>query len=395
MTRAVMEHGVLDDAMVEEMRAKVGFELRIDHSRNHDLATRFAILRFCEGIGDTNPLWADAEHASASDYGALVAPPTWVLCCFSGLQFGWPGLGSFHSASRLRFHRPVLIGDRIDVTCTYAGFSGPRASSFAGQMVVDHFANRYRNDRGELVAEIDWDVVNYERGARISKVVPDSAKPNGSGDAAIEHVDPAVIDARVLAERPRGREPRWWDDVEVGGPLGTVTKGPIGLTDEVAFVASGAAPIPRLAAHRAALVNYDKHPAWGFRDPATGATEPIYSVHYNDRAAQAMGVASAYDVGFQRQCWQVHLLTDWIGDAGWVRSCDAEYRKFVHLGDVVTLGGEIVDKWVDGDEGVVTVRTWAVNQAGIDVMPGHAELALPRRDDCGSPVARRIRPGGR
>jgi hypothetical protein len=148
------------------------------------------------------------------------------------------------------------------------------------------------------------------------------------------------------------------------------------------------------------LVNYEQHPAWVFRDPATGALEPIYAVHYNDRAARAMGVTSAYDVGFQRQCWQVHLLTDWIGDAGWVKSCEAEYRSFVHLGDVIRLGGEVTAKQIDVDgEAVVEVRTWARNQAEKDVMPGRAVLALPSRTGKGSPAARRavvahLREGG-
>jgi hypothetical protein len=166
------------------------------------------------------------------------------------------------------------------------------------------------------------------------------------------------------------------------------------MTDEIAFVSSGGAPIPRLAAHRAALQQYDAHPAWAFRDPTTSALEPIYAVHYNRHAAQAMGVAMQYDVGFQRQCWQVHLLTDWIGDEGWVKSCSAQYRSFVYLSDVVRLGGEIVDKRIEDDgEAVVEVRTNAINQRGQNVMPGTAVLALPRRGDDATPVSRRLRAG--
>jgi hypothetical protein len=254
-------------------------------------------------------------------------------------------------------------------------------------VVVDHFANRYRNAAGELVAEVDWDVFNYERGARLAATGEGTAEPERPlCDAAAA----SAVEDGVLAERPRGGVPRWWEDVEIGASLDAITKGPIGLTDEVAFVATGAAPIPRLAAHRAALVNYKAHPGWAFRDGATGALEPIYAVHYNDRAARAMGVTGAYDVGFQRQCWQVHLLTDWVGDAGWVKSCESQYRGFVHLGDVVRLGGEVVAKRIDDDgEAVVDVRTWARNQLGVDVMPGAAVLALPARGNPDSPVARR------
>ena len=61
---------------------------------------------------------------------------------------------------------------------------------------------------------------------------------------------------------------------------------------------------------------YHKHPKWAFRDPNTHALEPVYSVHYNDYAAKLQGAQIAYDVGIQRTCWQIHSLTNWMGDAG-------------------------------------------------------------------------------
>lgn len=380
-----MAEAVLDDEMIESMKAKVGADLRIDHSTNNREVTRSSILKFVAGIGDTNPLYIDEDHARASAYGAPVAPCSWIICCFSGLQFGWPGLGSFHSQSDVRFLKPILRGDELTPSCEYVGFSGPRSSSFAKQTVTDHFHNRYVNQRGELVAEIRWDVINFER---------QTARKGGGSGAGIELPHPwkpeeiEEIEAQILREAPRGAEPRWWDDVEIGDPLDEIVKGPIGMTDEIAFVSAGGAPIPRLAAHRASLEQYSKHPAWAFRDPTTNALEPIYAVHYNAHAARAMGVSMQYDVGFQRQCWQVHLLTDWMGDLGWVKQCASQYRSFVYLSDVVRLQGEVVGKRIDEDgEAVVDLKTRAVNQRGQDVMPGTATVALPKRGEP-SPVER-------
>ena len=67
---ARMPEATLDDAMIESMRAKVGLDLRIDHSTNNRDVTRLAIERFATGIGDTNPLWLDEDVARASVYGA-------------------------------------------------------------------------------------------------------------------------------------------------------------------------------------------------------------------------------------------------------------------------------------------------------------------------------------
>ena len=70
----------------------------------------------------------------------------------------------------------------------------------------------------------------------------------------------AETGARVLTERPRGAEPRYWQDARAGDSLGLVTKGPVAMTDEIAFVAGGGAPVPRLKAHAAALHDDRAHP---------------------------------------------------------------------------------------------------------------------------------------
>jgi hypothetical protein len=43
---------------------------------NNEEATRTAIPKFAVGIGDTNPLWTDLDHASKTRYGTIVAPPS-------------------------------------------------------------------------------------------------------------------------------------------------------------------------------------------------------------------------------------------------------------------------------------------------------------------------------
>ena len=387
-----MPEARLTPELIESMSKRAGTQLRIEHSTNNEEATRIAVAKFAAGIGDVNPLWTDAQYATASPYGAPVAPPSFVIGCFSGIQFGWPGLGSFHNLSRCTFHRPTYIGETVRATCTYDGFTGPRPSNFAGDMVTDLFTNRYTNDGGDALAEIHWEVVNFERATAKEKT---QEKSSSGGGPVLPHVwapeELERIEAQVLDEAPRGEDPRYIEDVEVGDHVDTLTKGPIGLTDEIAFVVGGGTPIPRLSAHAVALHSYAKHPAWSFRDPETGAQEPIYSVHYNKHAARAMGVGYPYDVGFQRQAWQIHHLTHWCGDAGWVKSCESRYRRFVFLSDVVELSGTVTAVRVDDDgDHVVEIETRAMNQRGEDVMPGRATVALPSREAGGpSPAERR------
>jgi acyl dehydratase len=398
-TEARMPEALLTEELIASMHKRAGTELRIEHSVNNEEATRIAVAKFAAGIGDINPLWTDAAHAENSPYGARVAPPSFVIGCFSGIQFGWPGLGSFHSMSRVTFVKPVYVGDTVHATCTYDGFTGPKQSRFADRMVTDSFTNRYTNQQHELLAEIHWEVVNFERSTAKEKTAAKTS--SGSGPSLPYEWTPEElerVEAQVLAESPRGAEPRYIEDLAVGDHVDTLTKGPIGLTDEVAFVVGGGTPIPRLSAHAVALHSYAKHPAWSFRDPETGAQEPIYSVHYNKHAARAMGVGYPYDVGFQRQAWQIHHLTHWCGDSGWVKQCESQYRRFVFLSDVVELSGTVTGIGVDEDgEHVAQIETRAINQRGENVMPGTAVVALPSRQSgppappAPTPAARRAR----
>ena len=163
------------------------------------------------------------------------------------------------------------------------------------------------------------------------------------------------------------------------------------MTDEIAFLIGGGAPIPRLTAHAAALNFYRRHPAWSFRDPVSHGLEPIYAVHYNREAAKAQGLPYQYDVGFQRNAWQIHLMTNFAGDGGWLKKSFCQFRKFVYFSDVVWLKGTIVDKFIDNDnEYCVKIETTTMNQRGEEVMPGYGIIALPSKKYGYAPLDRRL-----
>jgi acyl dehydratase len=369
--------GKFTEQMLTEMRNLIGTELRIDACVNNEYATRLAIMRFAEGIGDDNPLWTDENYATAGPFGEIIAPPSFIFACLGSVQVGWRGLGGFHAETDVTFHAPIRVGDKITARVYFDGFDGPiDNSAFGGRRIKDYLRQEYWNQNDELVARFICSRMRFERtemqARRKSREIE---LPHPWSEEELEH-----IENDVLAEKPRGADPRYWDDVSVGEEMDVITKGPIGLTDEIAYIAAGAAPVPRLSAHGVALRRYRKHPKWAFRDPVTHALEPVYSVHYNDYAAKLQGAQLAYDVGIQRTCWQIHSLTNWVGDAGRVKAIHGQYRSHVYLSDVVRLGGRVTAKEVDDDgDHVVRLETWAFNQRGQNVMPGTAVVALPAR----------------
>ena len=382
-----MTEGIFTEELIAEMRAKTGIILRIDQGINNEEATRMAILKFADGIGDPNPLWRNEVYAKKTRFGTIIAPPSWVFSVFAGINFGWKGLGGFHSSTDAEFYKPIYRNDKITPQCQFNGFDGPKPSSFAEKVIVNKKENTYRNQNGELVAKVNWFVTRMERL---------KARQKGR-DSAMKlpyqwsEVELKKIEADILAEEPRGATIRYWEDVQVGEKLNHITKGPLGMTDEIAFLIGGGAPIARLAAHGVMLRSYQTHPAWAYRDPDTGALEPIFSVHYNKAAAFAQGgLPLQYDIGFQRHTWQMHLLTNWMGDDGWLKRTHVEFRKFVYFSDVVRLEGTVTKKYMDDNgEPCVDIDTTAINQRDEMVMPGNGTVILPSREKKSFPIDKR------
>ena len=381
---AAMAEGLITSEALENWRDRVGLKLRIGNIFNQTVSYE-ALRNFVNGVGDSNPLYRDEDYAKRTRYRRLIAPPSWLYSVFpTWVLQGLPGVHAFHSGNNWTFYKPIFVGDTIRPECIFTGFD-VKPSSFAGKLVMEYQRANFYNQRDELVASTKAWLVRAERAAARGKGKYVGIQlPHPWKEDELKKVD-----EEVLNEQIQGDNPRYWEDVEVGDELPPVVKGPFGLTDIIAFCV-GAAPV-QIAAHGVQLQLYRKHPAWGFRDPVTHAWEPIYGVHYNRAAASSAGLPYPYDIGAQRQCWLINLLTNWVGDEGWLKSNYAEYRKFVYHSDVVWLKGEVIKKYIDENgEHCVDIETSGVNQRGEDTILGHSTVILPSRENGTWPVERRL-----
>jgi acyl dehydratase len=71
------------------------------------------------------------------------------------------------------------------------------------------------------------------------------------------------------------------------------------------------------------------------------------------------------------------LLTDWLGDAGRVRSMSCQFRAACPVGAAVTLGGEVTA--VDAAEGVATLAIWVRLDDGSKVIDQRTSRAVVSR----------------
>ena len=123
------------------------------------------IQRFARAIDDPNPLWQDEKYAGQSQYGGIIAPPTFIVS-IGGEQFGqvlaqlFPE-GLLHGSTTLECYRTVSPGDRIAVTVKLANVRERRDSGGTKTTFVT-FEITYQNQRDELVARCQYMMVGYE-----------------------------------------------------------------------------------------------------------------------------------------------------------------------------------------------------------------------------------------
>jgi acyl dehydratase len=417
----VSEFPVITDEALAELRSRIGVEVTGPDPYLTE-ATRDGIRHWADGIGDRNPLWRDEEHAAASRWGGIVAPPT-ILFAFdricSGYVGGLPGVHAMFAGTDFRWLRPVRVGDRITARAHLAELVD-RPSEFSGRAVQQIYRVNFTatsgdtpgppgtsgdtpgppgtsgdtpgppgtsgdtpgppGEYGELICEADSWCFRTQRDVARERAKYEKVEPASYTAAEIE-----AIAAEYAAEDIRGAEPRWFEDVAVGDELPPVLKGPLTVTSIIAFDQGWGGLYIR--AHGLAFDMFDRHPALAIPN-ANSAPEPPERVHWDADLAARVGVPGAYDYGPERISWLGHLMTNWIGDDGFLRRLNAQVRRHNLVGDLTRCSGRVTRKWEEPGVGgapqatvvsLVECEVEATNQRGEVTAKGVAVAELPTR----------------
>jgi len=103
--------------------------------------------------------------------------------------------------------------------------------------------------------------------------------------------------------------------------------------------------------------------------------------NWDNDFARKVGVPAAYDFGPQRCSWMGQLITNWMGDDGFIKNLRAELRGFNLIGDTNWCRGKVVDKHIDGDQFLVRCELWAENQRNERIAKGEATVLLPSKEN--------------
>lgn len=345
--------------------------------RTNEVASKDAIRHFCNSVGDINPLYRDPSYATNTKYGEIIAPAFFLNAIYpaqgkyeSHWRHSREGILPYFmpvSGHKWEWFQPIRMNDEITVTLISPlelnDLSGGHRTRYFQQ--IDRIT--YMNKKG-VVAICDVEAMYTE--ALESKNL--SSEVHDYTEKELQEIQ------RVYeSEEIRGANPRYWDEVNEGEKLPTMVKGPLTYTDMVAFFVGVGWNDQAFACKNAMLNVLPEAGHWA----DNGVGERVCQVHLiHEIAKKQTGLPKAFDFGLQRGCWFGHLISNWMGDEGFLKYFKVKWTGFNFIGDTAWLDGTVAKKYVNDNENLIDLDMWAVNQNGDRLSDtAKATIVLPTR----------------
>ncbi len=383
-TTAAIE-GRITDEDIERARAQIGIPVNKSGELWNHVPSQDGISHFAFGCGDDNPLFHDPAYGANTRWHGQIAPPTFPISTgidqtprftdperkklFKGL---FRGTGKYYSGVKWTWYQPIYAGRPVlmesytqDVQVKESSFSG-------GRSVKETYRHLYVDIDGNPIATRDESYINAERHG--------SKKAGKNAHIERQHWTPeelAEVEAAYEVEVRRGAEPQWWEDVTVGTELPPVMKGPLTVVDIISMHMGWGWGGYGLGPLKYAHQSRTRMPGFYVPDEY-GVPDVVQRLHWDPERAKALGIPAPYDYGQMRASWVTHLLTNWIGDDGWLVEMDVQTRSFNFHGDIHNCTGKVVGRG-PGAEDVLELEVAATNQRGEVSTSGTATVLLPSR----------------
>jgi hypothetical protein len=283
------------------------------------------------------------------------------------------GIGAYQAVMEFEWWRPLRLRDRLRIQRLTLGVSVREQSSFSGRAVHETRGFVYRNQNDELHALQKGTWVRADRKASAEK----KKKYDLPQPYTQEQLD--EIDATYDAERRRGAEPRYWEDVQVGDELQTIVRGPLRVSDIIVWHSGWGMQLTPPGAFGESYRIRKKAPAMFTRN-ALNVPDTVQRLHWETEWANKLGIPIPYDYGAMRETLLANLITNWMGDDAWLWKLSCEHRKFVYVGDTYWVKGRVRDKQVNEGRHEAHLDVWVENQWGTVTTPGSAVVLLPTRE---------------
>jgi len=379
-------YGILTDEGIERLRKKVGIQYNRPRIPHNTEVTVDATRHFANGYGDDNPLWCDRNYGKNTRWGGLIAPPNFMYTMGESdappltdeqklALKGDPlaGLGSYQAVMEFEWWRPLRLNDSLKVRVALVGAQVNDNSKFSGRTVGEINGFIYRNQDDELTS--------IQRGTWLR------AERHASAERKKEYELPspytpeqlAEIDAAYAAETIRGADTLYWEDVTVGESIPTIVRGPLRVSDVVVWHVGWGMQLTPPGAFKVSYKTRAKVPGL-FTPNSLNIPDTVQRLHWEKEWANQLGIPISYDYGAIRETILTNIVTNWMGDEGWLWKLSCQHRKFVYIGDTYWVKGKVTGKEMTANGGEVHLDVWVENQHGTIVSPGNATVLLPSRE---------------
>ena len=368
---------VISEGELDRLRRRIG--VKITHTLEPWITevNRDAIRHWAHGIGDDNPLWLDQEYARKTRYGRTIAPPTILYAAdrvISGYVGGLPGIHAMFAGTDWTWHRPIVVDTKIEAE-VYLKELVEHETKFAGRAIQQIYHGDFYNQEGDKLADCDSWCFRTERAT-----AREQGKKYKKKLQRKVYTDEEIGRIREMYanEEVRGARPRYWEEVEIGEELPPVAKGPMTVTGFIAFVQGWGGLYIR--AHKVAFNMYSSHPGLAISN-AYNIPDVPERVHWEEELARAEGTPGAYDYGPERVSWMGHMMTNWIGDEGFLKRLNAKIVRHNPEGDFVTIKGKVIKKYQEEDQHCVDCELFATQQDGENSCIATATAILPSKEN--------------
>ena len=356
---------------LDEARALIGVDLRRSSQSWNSEASPDAVRHFCWGIGDDNPLFCDLAYGATTRWQSGLAPgcflysvdTTVVAPKLRGIQW-------LYSGTDWQWFEPIRHRDSFTVRARLLDAVEKRGAK-ARAFIIQTGEVLYTNQHGRLVCRALGNTARTPRAKAEGGLKYEPRETHRYSVEELEHLAHAIE-----SEELRAAVPRYWQDLAVGTDIQPMLKGPLNITDMICWYAGGG---HSYQAHRRAHMHRQRHPADAFINADTGAQDSAARGHTEGKMAREVGMPGGYDVGTQRISWLGQLLSNWMGDDGFVHKLSVSLRRPNIFGDVSWCRGRVVDKRVEEGVHVVDLELAVINQLDETTATGTAVVALPSR----------------
>lgn len=348
------------------------------------VATEESIRRVGLGVDPANPLWSDATYAVNTSWGSIIAYPT-----YQGF-FGETGIYTLQAPPECgqqymiwmgedwEFLRPVRPGDTFRIfnrrpqifDVTPDDGNGPRTFGLV-EGDLDYFVD------DEVVCRLK----NYvERTFR-----SEPPRPNAMPEYTYTREELEYLGRSMREEEIRGGSVRYWEDVQVGEEPKPIVTGPTNMgTNSL------------VAAINPDLGDFFLIEREFYLDSLGDPLGPEFILdqdsgryylrggpmgrHYSDFAARAEGEPCAWLFGVVSRFSLLRVLTNWMGDDGFLRRFNWRHMTRTRVGDAIIAGARVVGKRVEDGEHLIDLHVWLRNMRGNVSEAAVATVRLPSRE---------------